>query len=44
MHINVLYEDNHLLVVEKPVNIAVMEDQSKDNDFLNILKLSLIHI
>ena len=41
MHINVLYEDNHLLVVEKPVNIAVMEDQSKDNDFLNILKSDL---
>lgn len=36
--INVLYEDNHLLVVEKPVNIAVQADDSKDKDLLNILK------
>ncbi|MGD6766885.1 RluA family pseudouridine synthase [Mammaliicoccus lentus] len=38
MHINVLYEDNHLLIVEKPVNIAVQEDASKDMDLLNMLK------
>lgn len=38
MHINVLYEDNHLLVVEKPVNIPVQEDVSGDKDLLNILK------
>ena len=38
MRINNLFEDNHILVVEKPVNIAVMEDSSKDDDFLNILK------
>lgn len=36
--INIIYEDNHLLVVEKPVNIPVQEDNSKDLDFLNILK------
>ena len=36
--INIIYEDNHLLVVEKPVNIPVQEDSSKDLDFLNILK------
>lgn len=36
--INILYEDNHLLVVEKPVNIAVCEDDSRDLDLLNILK------
>ena len=36
--INVLYEDNHLLVVEKPINIPVQEDNSKDKDLLNILK------
>lgn len=36
--INVLYEDNHLLVVEKPVNVPVQEDDSKDPDFLNMLK------
>ncbi|MBF0840936.1 MULTISPECIES: pseudouridine synthase [Mammaliicoccus] len=38
MHIDVLYEDNHLLIVEKPVNIAVQEDASKDMDLLNMLK------
>ena len=36
--INILYEDNHLLVVEKPSNIPVMEDESKDEDLLTILK------
>lgn len=36
--INILYEDNHLLVVEKPINIPVQEDSSKDKDFLTILK------
>ena len=36
--INIIYEDNHLLVVEKPVNIPVQEDNSRDLDFLNILK------
>ena len=36
--INIIYEDNHLLVVEKPINIPVQEDKSKDLDLLNILK------
>ena len=36
--INIIYEDNHLLVVEKPINIPVQEDDSKDKDFLTILK------
>ena len=36
--INIIYEDNHLLVVEKPINIPVQEDSSKDLDFLNLLK------
>ena len=36
--INILYEDNHLLVVEKPINIPVQEDNSKDLDFLTMLK------
>ena len=26
----ILYEDNHLLVVVKPVNVPVCEDESKD--------------
>ena len=36
--INVLYEDNHIIVVEKPVNIPVCEDSSKDLDLLTIIK------
>ena len=36
--INIIYEDNHLLVVEKPVNIPVQQDSSNDKDLLNILK------
>ena len=35
---DILYEDNHLLVVIKPHNIAVQEDESKDDDLLNLLK------
>jgi len=34
----VLYEDNHLLVVDKPVNIPMQEDSSKDKDLLNLCK------
>lgn len=41
MQIPIIYEDNHLLIVEKPVNIPVQEDQSKDPDLLNILKVDL---
>src|SRR5699024_12821270 len=36
--IKILYEDNHLLIVEKPVNIPVQADSSGDKDFLTILK------
>ncbi|MET3683316.1 23S rRNA pseudouridine1911/1915/1917 synthase [Alkalibacillus flavidus] len=38
MEIPILFEDNHLLVVEKPVNVLVQEDQSGDQDVLNELK------
>src|SRR6476620_1191510 len=38
MKIPILHEDNHLLVVEKPVNIPVQEDNSRDKDLLNLLK------
>ena len=38
MNINVLYEDNHVLVVEKPINVPTQEDDSKDKDLLTILK------
>ena len=36
--INILYEDNHLLVVEKPINMLVQGDSTKDLDLLTILK------
>ena len=36
--INILYEDNHLLVVEKPINMLVQADETKDIDLLTILK------
>ena len=36
--INVIYEDNHLLVVEKPANTPVQKDSSNDIDMLTILK------
>lgn len=38
-NISILYEDNHLLVVEKPVNVPVQTDISKDLDLLSMLKL-----
>ncbi|NLL04849.1 MAG: RluA family pseudouridine synthase [Clostridiaceae bacterium] len=39
--VNILYEDNHLLVVEKPVNIPVQKDSSNDIDMLTLLKEDL---
>ena len=36
--INILYEDNHLLVVVKPCNMPVCLDESGDKDLLSILK------
>ena len=36
--INIIYEDNHLLVVEKPINVIVQEDNTKDKDLLTMLK------
>ena len=32
MKVPILYEDNHLLLVEKPVNIPVQLDSSGDDD------------
>lgn len=36
--IGILYEDNHLLVVEKPANVPVQADSSGDPDLLTMLK------
>lgn len=42
MKLNVLYEDNHLLIVEKPRNMLVQEDISGDLDLLNAAKAYLV--
>lgn len=36
--IPILYEDNHILVVEKPVNILSQADSTQDTDMLTLLK------
>lgn len=36
--IKILYEDNHVLVVVKPVNIPIQLDDSNDVDLLSMLK------
>ncbi|MHA6251483.1 RluA family pseudouridine synthase [Oceanobacillus sp. CAU 1775] len=41
MKLTVLYEDNHLIFIEKPVNIPVQEDESQDLDLLNMVKADI---
>ena len=36
--LNVIYEDNHIIVVEKPVNIPSQGDKTGDADLLTIIK------
>ncbi len=36
--LNILYEDNHIIVVEKPVNVPVQADESNDEDMLTLIK------
>lgn len=38
MQLSILYEDNHLIFVEKPVNIPVQEDRTGDANLLNAVK------
>jgi 23S rRNA pseudouridine1911/1915/1917 synthase len=38
MDLKVLYEDNHIIVVEKPVNIPSQGDKTGDEDMLTIIK------
>lgn len=38
MALNILYEDNHLLVVEKPIGMLTQADCTHDIDLLTILK------
>lgn len=40
--INVIYEDNHLLVVNKPENMPICLDESKDLDLLTACKEYLV--
>ena len=35
---NVIYEDNHLLIMEKPVNVPIQADNSQDHDLLSMAK------
>lgn len=41
MELEILYEDNHLIFVVKPVNMPVQEDRSKDPDLLNLVKADI---
>lgn len=36
--INILYEDNHIIVVEKPINVLVQKDITEDTDLLSMIK------
>lgn len=37
-NLNVIYEDNHIIVVEKPANIPSQQDKTEDEDMLSIVK------
>lgn len=37
-NLNVIYEDNHIIVVEKPVNIPSQGDKTGDIDMLTLIK------
>ena len=34
----VIFEDNHILVIEKPINVPMQEDSSTDMDVIRIAK------
>ena len=40
--LNILYEDNHVIVVEKPVNIPSQGDKTGDEDMISIIKKYLV--
>ena len=37
-NLKVIYEDNHIIVVEKPPNIPSQADKTNDEDMLTIIK------
>lgn len=40
-NLNILYEDNHIIVIEKPANILSQADNTKDMDMLSLVKAYL---
>ena len=36
--LKIFYEDNHIIVVQKPNNVPSQQDKTKDEDMLSILK------
>jgi 23S rRNA pseudouridine1911/1915/1917 synthase len=42
MKIKVIFEDNHIIVVEKPVNIPSQRDESNNDDMLTLIKKDII--
>ena len=40
--LNIIFEDNHVLVVEKPVNVPSQSDKTNDLDLLSLIKNYLI--
>ena len=37
-NLDILYEDNHIIVVIKPFNVPTQEDSSNDKDMITIIK------
>ena len=38
MKLNVIYEDNHIIVVEKPAGVPTQADYTKDMDMYNLVR------
>lgn len=38
LDIKIIFEDNHIIVIEKPFNIPTQEDNTGDKDIVNLLK------
>ena len=38
MKLNVIYEDNHIIVVEKPAGVPTQADCTKDEDMYNLVR------
>ena len=36
--LNVIYEDNHIIVVEKPCNVPSQADNTNDEDMITLVK------